>query len=268
MAMLLISCGGSNNKKPSNSRYQLDQDTGPDQPVDLSQVKDAIPKPEPRSRYGNPSSYVVFGKRYYVQDSSKGHRESGIASWYGKKFHGHRTSSGETYDMYTMTAAHKTLPLPTYVRVKNLKNGRTAIVKVNDRGPFHANRIIDLSYAAAHKLGYTGTGTAMVEIVAIDPQDTQSDQVELEITAPPQLDKTIRIFIQTGAFSSRQNADNYRKQLQGIQSYPVHTHSVERVDKPPIYRVVIGPFDHINDVDMIIQKLENKGISPVHTVFQ
>ena len=101
---------------------------------------------EPKSRYGNPESYVVFGKRYYVKDSSKGYVETGIASWYGTKFHGRRTSSGETYDMYAMTAAHKTLPLPTYVEVTNLNNGRSIIVKVNDRGRFHEIRIIDLSY--------------------------------------------------------------------------------------------------------------------------
>jgi len=139
-------------------------------------IPDAVPKAEPKSKYGNPESYVVFGKRYYTKGSSKGYVERGLASWYGKKFHGQRTSSGERYDMYAMTAAHKTLPLPTYARVTNVTNGRSAVVKINDRGPFHGNRIIDLSYSAARKLGVVAKGTAMVEIRAIDPRRRESDQ--------------------------------------------------------------------------------------------
>ena len=124
---------------------------------------------EPLSRYGNPESYVVYGKTYHTLSSSKGYKERGAASWYGTKFHGKRTSSGEPYDLYAMTAAHKTLPLPTYVEVTNLKNGRTVIVKVNDRGPFHDDRLIDLSYAAAAKLDILPYGTGEVEVRAIDP---------------------------------------------------------------------------------------------------
>ncbi len=137
--------------------------------ADMVQVADAVPKVEPKSRYGNPKSYVVFGKRYHTKASSRGHVEKGLASWYGKKFHGRKTSSGERYNMYAMTAAHKTLPLPTYARVTNVKNGRSIVVRVNDRGPFHGKRIIDLSYVAARKLGVVKTGTAMVEVRAIDP---------------------------------------------------------------------------------------------------
>jgi rare lipoprotein A len=145
------------------------RDGAPAQPIDLTRVADAVPRSEPPSRYGNPASYRVDGQRYRVLDSSKGYVERGIASWYGTKFHGRRTSNGETYDMYGMTAAHRSLPLPTYVRVTNLANGRTAVVRVNDRGPFHSDRIIDLSYAAAGKIGLLGTGTAQVEVRAIDP---------------------------------------------------------------------------------------------------
>ena len=161
VTLLLGGCGGT--------AFIEERDSGPTEHRDLSQVQNAVPRSEPRSRYGNPDSYEVFGKRYYVMDSSKGFSERGIASWYGTKFHGRRTSSGERYDMYAMTAAHKSLPLPTYVRVRNLKNQRSIIVKVNDRGPFHNNRIIDLSYAAAHKLGIAGAGTGLVEIAALDP---------------------------------------------------------------------------------------------------
>ena len=138
--------------------------------VDISGIEDAVPRNEPVSRYGNPASYVVYGKRYYTMPSSKGHRERGIASWYGTKFHGQRTSSGETYDMYKMTAAHKTLPLPSYVEVRNLRNNRTIVVKVNDRGPFVHDRIIDLSYVAAAKLGIQEDGTGLVEIRALDAE--------------------------------------------------------------------------------------------------
>jgi rare lipoprotein A (peptidoglycan hydrolase) len=138
-------------------------------PPAAASVPDAIPRLEPRARYGNPPFYDVFGKRYYVLSSSVGYRERGVASWYGPGFHKERTSTGEPYDMYGMTAAHKTLPLPAYVRVTNLQNGRSIVVRVNDRGPFVGNRIIDLSYTAAAKLDMLRNGTAMVEVRAIDP---------------------------------------------------------------------------------------------------
>lgn len=139
------------------------------------EIPDAVPRLEPKSKYGNMDSYVVRGRRYYTKDSSDGHVERGVASWYGPYFHRRKTSSGERYDMYAMTAAHKTLPLPTYARVTNIENGRSAVVKINDRGPFHGPRIIDLSYAAATKLGVVRKGTAMVEVRAIDPSRPDSD---------------------------------------------------------------------------------------------
>lgn len=145
------------------------RDGAPDYYVDVSKIPNAKPKPEPLSKYGNMASYRVNGKRYYPLKSSRNYQQVGIASWYGTKFHEQRTSSGEKYNMLSMTAAHKTLPLPTYVEVTNLKNHKTIIVKVNDRGPFKSNRIIDLSYVAAKKLGMAGRGTAPVRIRAIDP---------------------------------------------------------------------------------------------------
>ena len=155
---LISGCGGS-----------LKRDGPPREAVDVSRIPDAVPRVEPKSRYGNPDSYEVFGKRYYPLQSSRGYRERGVASWYGQKFHGRRTSSGETYNMHAMTAAHKTLPLPSYVQVTNLRNSRRVVVRVNDRGPFHPNRIIDLSHTAAAKLRMLGKGTALVEVRAIDP---------------------------------------------------------------------------------------------------
>lgn len=144
-------------------------------PPHIARIPDAVPKVEPLSRSGNPKSYVVFGKRYHTKRDRRGHVERGLASWYGRPFHGRKTSSGEIYDMHAMTAAHKTLPLPTYARVTNLENGRRVIVRINDRGPFHGGRIIDLSYTAAVKLGVTKKGTAMVEVRAIDPARRRAD---------------------------------------------------------------------------------------------
>lgn len=137
-------------------------------PKGLANLPDPVPRNEPKSRYGNHSPYVVFGKQYRVLASADGYREAGIASWYGAKFHGRPTSSGEPYDMYRLTAAHKSLPVPTYVRVTNLDNGKSSIVRVNDRGPFHERRIIDLSYAAAVKLGFEDRGTARVLVEVVD----------------------------------------------------------------------------------------------------
>jgi rare lipoprotein A len=153
----------------SSCSHLSKQDGPPPFPVDVSRIHNAVPKSEPLAKHGNMRSYQVFGKRYYTLRSSKNYKAVGTASWYGRKFHRRHTSSGERYNMLAMTAAHKTLPLPTYVEVTNLRNHRKIIVKVNDRGPFHSNRLIDLSYVAARKLGMIGHGTTKVRIVAIDP---------------------------------------------------------------------------------------------------
>jgi rare lipoprotein A len=165
VTLLFTGCG----TLPDHNGFSHWGDGAPSRPVDLSKIANAEPRIVPYSRSGNPDSYIVNGRRYHVLSNSAHFRQSGIASWYGTKFHGHKTSSGEPYDMYAMTAAHKTLPLPTWVEVTNRSNGKRVIVKVNDRGPFIANRILDLSYAAAAKLGVTKTGTAPVTVRAIDP---------------------------------------------------------------------------------------------------
>lgn len=143
-------------------------------PPDIARIPDPVPKVEPLARSGNPDSYEVRGKRYFVRHSSQGYTERGLASWYGDPFHGRKTSSGEIYDMRAMSAAHKTLPLPTYARVTNTQNGRSVVVRINDRGPFHGSRVIDLSYVAAVKLGVVRHGTAEVEVRAIDPRHPDS----------------------------------------------------------------------------------------------
>ena len=178
-------------------------DEAPPEPIDVSTIPNAVPKPEPLSRYGNPVSYVVAGKRYYTMPSSRGYSKRGIASWYGTKFHGQRTSSGEPYDLYAMTAAHRTLPLPTYVEVTNLRNNKSVIVKVNDRGPFHKDRLIDLSYAAAAKLGILGYGTGLVQVRAIDTGsmagDTDGSSTGKWQTLPPKPARPMTVAQQAAA---------------------------------------------------------------------
>lgn len=246
-------------------------DSAPERKLDPDRIADAVPRNEPRSRYGNPKSYVVFGRRYHVMDSSDGHREQGIASWYGSKFHGRRTSSGEPYDMYAMTAAHKHLPLPTYVRIKNLQNGRRAVVKVNDRGPFHDNRIIDLSYAAATKLDITAGGTGVVEVRAIDPDSWRPERTPApaatQAAAPamqPGDAAPFSLYLQVGAFSSRQNAQKLHDTL-------VFLHDSVRIDaaareEDTIYRVRIGPLASVEEADQLAARIAELGMAAPHIV--
>jgi rare lipoprotein A len=168
-ASLLAACASA----PKRGGYYQDDGPGASPPPNLDRIADAEPRIEPLNRAAN-NPYSVFGRQYAPFRALQPYRQRGIASWYGRKFHGQRTSSGERYDMYAMTAAHTILPIPSYARVTNLKNGRSVIVRVNDRGPFHSGRIIDLSYAAANKLGYVGAGSAQVEVEAILPEDTRS----------------------------------------------------------------------------------------------
>jgi rare lipoprotein A len=239
------------------SSVTVERDSAPDRPVDTSSVPDAVPKVEPRSKYGNPESYVVFGKRYYVMNDNRGFTQQGIASWYGKKFHGRRTSSGETYDMYAMTAAHKTLILPVYVEVTNLGNGKKVVVKVNDRGPFHENRIIDLSYSAATKLDVVAKGTALVKIRVVEPGYT-SGQVTEKRGAPVETRSSDGssgdFYIQVGAFSELDNAENLRRKLNAIGDSLVKISQVV-VDNRSLYRVRIGPLSDVKYADRIVQQL-------------
>jgi len=233
-------------------------DGRPGQPVNVSAIPDAVPGNEPKSKYGNPDSYIVNGKKYFVRRDSSGFIERGIASWYGTKFHGRRTSSGETYDMYAMTAAHKTLPLPTYVTVRNLYNGHSITVKVNDRGPFHENRVIDLSYVAALKLGIVKDGTGLVEVRAIDPGYFRGEPV------PVQSQTTISksgkgFYVQVGAFSNYENALQLTKKLTGLADNLIHI-SETIVSKEKLYRVRFGPITEIDVADRIVINLGRYGV--------
>ncbi|MDI9818218.1 MULTISPECIES: septal ring lytic transglycosylase RlpA family protein [unclassified Legionella] len=227
----------SSSNKKGNSRYTMEQDGAPAGPLPVS-FKEVSPKHEPLSRYGNPDSYVVEGRVYEVMKSSSGYKTRGIASWYGTKFHKQRTSSGDNYDMYAMTAAHKTLPLPTYVKVRNLGNGRVAIVKVNDRGPFRNDRVIDLSYAAAVKLGLLPQGTAPVEIEALDTGK-----------------HTAHYYVQAGAFASQELANALQGRLEKLTPSPV---IVEQYNQQYVVRV--GPFADKQMSDYLKNKLAANGI--------
>jgi rare lipoprotein A len=245
-------------------------DSAPSRRLDPNSIADATPRAEPRSRRGNPQSYVVRGKRYYTMDQSRGYVERGIASWYGTKFHGRSTSSGEPYDMYAMTAAHKSLPLPTYVQVTNLRNGRSTIVKVNDRGPFHENRIIDLSYAAATKLGILGQGTGLVEVKALDPHQPQQSAPPPRPSPSPTTIKAQRpkepgMFIQVGAFSSRQNADQLSQKLTNSLGEAVRIQEIENQGQK-IFRVQIGPLASVEQVDNLSLNLPKLGIAETQVI--
>ena len=243
---------------------------------------DAVPRAEPRSRYGNGPVYEVLGKRYTVMPSSAGYQERGVASWYGKKFHGNLTSNRETYDMHGMTAAHKTLPLPTYVRVRNLRNNKSIVVRVNDRGPFVHNRIIDLSYAAAMKLDMIRDGTSLVEVTAISFDKPTGDRpVRRELGPSNGGPSTVReqapsnggqapvpsnrIYVQVGAFGDRANAERRLGALSqaGIRNAFIHKDSLAN---QTLYRVRIGPVADVVQYDVLVEELENIGITDPYLI--
>lgn len=242
------------------------KDSAPLEQVDISAIPDAVPQPEPISKYGNPESYEVLGQTYSTLKSSKEYVERGTASWYGKKFHGRRTSSGERYNIYEMTAAHKTLPLPTYAQVTNLDNGRSVVVKINDRGPFHSNRILDLSYAAAMKLDIVKSGTARIELRAIDPTAPASPPLqEAGLTeSAPAAASARSLFLQVGAFSTFGNADTLRNRLSNLASAPI---VISKSDQPqPLYRVRIGPLASDQEAQQLAQRLASIGVTKTSVV--
>lgn len=261
------------------------QDGAPHANVDISAIPDAVPRSEPRSSSGNPSSYVVDGRRYHVLATAAGYHERGIASWYGTKFAGHLTSSGEPYDMYAMTAAHRTLPIPSYLRVTNLRNGKSVVVRVNDRGPFLPNRIIDLSYAAAVKLGIEAEGTGLVQLDAITP-GRPAPRTAVATTAPAPLVATSAatplrarpgatrrvpsapsLYLQVGAFASRHNAERLRSRL--TQATQTHIHiQPTAVGARSVYRVRLGPIATVQQVDALTATLNRLGISHPRIVIE
>lgn len=289
ITLLLTGCSGHRGSNATsatqNTRYRHRADGAPalsQVPKNIHKIPDAIPKVEPKSKYGNPASYVVLRKKYHVMASSAGYKSTGRASWYGTKFHGYRTSSGELYDMYKMTAAHKTLPLPTYVQVKNLETGKKIIVKVNDRGPFHGDRLLDLSYAAAAKLEILGGGTGRIEVTALNPRQPHQQNCLLAAKktppTPPKLitkttnnqpEKTLALnkinntvsiykYLQLGAFSNKSNAESLRLKILQLagRNLPVNV-QMSANQHPSVFRVRIGPISNHNLLTALKHKIVN-----------
>ncbi len=270
LAGVLASCGGTATK----------DDDGPGSSQIPDMPGDAVPRHEPRSRYGNGRDlgngpqYEVLNKTYTVMPSSVGYQERGVASWYGTKFHGNLTSNREVYDMYEMTAAHKTLPLPTYVRVKNLRNDKVIVVRVNDRGPFVHNRVIDLSYAAAMKLDMIRDGTSLVEVTAITFDSDSGHDGDRPTRAstpagPPATSsngvESHRIFVQVGAFGDRDNAARLLAMLtqSGIGNVFIHE---DQSTRPTLYRVRVGPVAGVSQYDRLVEELEGLGIKDPYLI--
>lgn len=253
---------------PNDGRYSQDKDSGPTVEVDMSHIPDAVPRREVRTRAGNKNPYTVLGKTYHLIADETSYRERGHASWYGNKFNGFHTSNGELYDMYAMTAAHKTLPIPSYVRVTNVSNGKSVVVRVNDRGPFHQGRIIDLSYAAAQRIGIHKAGTGLVDVEIVLPGDAApiprradaNQAAPIEAALPP------GTYLQVGAFGNSDAATQFAASLGGKVTYPVIVNSATTPKQ--VYRVRLGPFTDAKNLQDARDQLARLKIYEAHVVYQ
>lgn len=249
---------------------EIDVKDGAGEPVDTRLITNAVPKIEPVTRAGNSNPYTVLGETYHLLPTAEGYKRVGTASWYGSKFHGRRTANGEVYDMYSMTAAHRTLPIPAYARITNLSNQRVIVVRINDRGPFHTSRIIDLSYVAALKLGFADHGTAEVEIEVITPTSRRTE-VPMPNVSPIVADRLaipeVRaaeersidhlpsggVFLQIGAFAQRPSADRLRQAISAMTSLPI-----EIVQHRELFKVKIGPIKNSTRLKMLQKKIRHQ----------
>ncbi len=262
--LILASCGGSPTIKPTPSSKSTSnqggyyKNDGPDAtpPSHLDSIPDAIPKVEALHKYSR-KPYIALGKKYYPLETAKNYKKTGIASWYGKLFHGKKTASGETYDMYSMTAAHTVLPLPSYVKVTNVENGRSVIVRVNDRGPFKHEREIDLSYAAAHKLRLIEKGSGLVEVEAIDPtQYTPPNITQQPQSAPLDETTSARHYVQAGAFGDENNAIALQNRLLGLNIEELA--KINRMYNGSLYRLTVGPYPTKEQAEKIAETILKK----------
>jgi peptidoglycan lytic transglycosylase len=252
LALLALSACSVTAHRPPPPAPAPPPPSAPPTPAAANAVPDAVPRFEPRSAHGNPPFYDVLGQRYYVLADADGYLERGVASWYGPTFHGGNTSSGEPYDMYGMTAAHKTLPLPCYARVTNLRNGKSVVVRINDRGPFVANRLIDLSYTAAVKLDMIRDGTSLVEVRTLSP--AVPDELTRASAQPPPT-----LYVQAGAFADQQNAQRLLVRLQaaGLDHAFI---ALPLKSSLPLFRVRLGPVDSVAQFDEFAARLAALGI--------
>ena len=255
----------------SSSRYSIEQDRAPSGHLDIASIPEVVPEPFARTLAGNRSPYTVLGKTYHVMVTEDGYNERGIASWYGEKFHGHKTSNGEVFDMYKVSAAHKSLPIPSFLRVTNLDNNRSIVVRVNDRGPFHGDRIVDLSYAAALKLGYADRGTARVQLEAIIPDGVVVDRAagNNNNTLSQQ---TLRVastgdkYIQVGAFADINSAREMSDKLRAMTNRPVFIRSLDSTNSGVLHRVRIGPVNDTSEIRRITQSVVAANLGSPYTV--
>lgn len=261
---LLLALLGACAALPPLAPEPEERDRGPSEPVDVSHVPEAVPRHEVRTLAGNRSPYTVLGRTYHLIEDETDYRERGIASWYGKKFHGRHTSNGEIYDMYAMTAAHKKLPIPSYVRVTNVDNGRSVVVRVNDRGPFHENRIIDLSYAAAQRLGFADQGTALVDVEIVVPDGTAPAPLKPVAGAEQALPGNA--FLQVGAFRERSSAERLAQTLASDLEHDVIVSSASSPAR--VYRVRVGPLADTGDLHRAREQLQALGYDQAHLVYE
>jgi rare lipoprotein A len=285
VAIWLAGCGSAPQRQDTASRadkpvvvkpggYYQDDGPGESPPPDLDAVADAEPKAEPLHKYAN-NPYTVLGQRYVPDTGFTAYKARGVASWYGRKFHGKKTSSGEAYDMYGMTAAHPTLPIPSYARVTNPRNGRSVVVRVNDRGPFHSERVIDLSYTAAHRLGIVQSGSGQVVVESIDalnpaakpaqPSEPPAAPPEPEKAALPQVADAGGIYLQLGAFSSQQNAESFGSRIR--QQMGALADALQVLAGNGVYRVHLGPYRSQSEAGQAAALLQQTlNIAPLQVV--
>ena len=274
VVLTLAACSSAPSSSPtsnSGGRYSITQDRAPSGQVNLATIPEVIPAPVTRTQAGNRSPYTVLGKTYTVLPTEEGYSETGIASWYGEKFHGHKTSNGEVFDMYQASAAHKSLPIPSFLRVTNLDNNRSLIVRVNDRGPFHGDRIIDLSYAAALKLGYADRGTARVQLDAI-VVNKEGRAVTYSNSQPASAGQAAREqvggrrYLQVGAFSEMHSAQRVSDQLRQLTRHPVFIRSVNSGSGNVLHRVRVGPLRDNREIRELSQRVVAANLGSPYTV--
>jgi rare lipoprotein A len=277
LALFLGGCG-STPKKPdapsSGPKYYSDDGPPLVVPDNLAEIPDAVPRDEPFHRFAN-RPYTVFGQSYAPVVNKEPTRERGMASWYGRKFHGQKTASGEVYDMFKMTAAHKTLPIPSYAKVTNVKTGQSVVVRINDRGPFHSNRIIDLSYAAAARIGVASAGSGLVDVERVIPGVEVGEVRVAAATVPPPppaaavqtalvAREGAEIWLQLGAFSSLDGAENFREHV--ARELPWILEPIAIASREGLHRVRIGPYRNNEEATAVGDKVRSSlGVAPLVT---
>ena len=265
-ALMLLAACASSAPSPNAGRYQIAQDRAPTRSLDPAQIADVVPTAVTRTGAGNRSPYEVLGKRYTVLPTEEGYFERGVASWYGEKFHGHKTSNGEVFDMYAVSAAHKSLPIPSFLRVTNLDNNRSIVVRVNDRGPFHGDRLIDLSYAAAVKLGYADRGTARVELEAIVVNGEAVPAQPRRALASVGSRSLAGSYLQVGAYSTRTAAQDVAATLKTLTREPVRIEKIRSAQGRELHRVRIGPLREVQSIDEIKRRVAAANLGTPYTV--